>query len=152
MAYAYDKYRKGFADNHVIETNLESIYQEAEVISLHVPLTDDTHHMINDAFFDKLNYPVYLINTSRGQVIDTDALVRAIENGKVLGACLDVLEFEKFNFEQIESDEFPASLQYLINSPKVILTPHVAGWTNESNAKIVHVLGEKIQLAYSEVH
>ncbi|MBL4587282.1 MAG: hypothetical protein JKX84_09545 [Flavobacteriales bacterium] len=152
LAYAYDKYRKGFADNHVIETNLESIYQEAEVISLHVPLTDDTHHVINDAFFDKLNYPVYLINTSRGQVIDTDALVRAIENGKVLGACLDVLEFEKFNFEQIESDEFPASLQYLINSPKVILTPHVAGWTNESNAKIAHVLGEKIQLAYSEVH
>lgn len=152
LTYAYDKYRKSFADNVVIETNLESIYQEAEVVSLHVPLTDETHHLVNDGFFEKLNYPIYLINTSRGAVVDTEALVRALENGKVLGACLDVLEFEKFNFEQIENEEIPASLQYLIDSPKVILTPHVAGWTQESNAKIAHVLGEKIQQAFSKVH
>jgi D-3-phosphoglycerate dehydrogenase len=152
LIYAYDKYKKGFSDDLVIETNMESIYQEAEVVSLHVPLTLETHHMINDAFFEKLNYPIYLINTSRGAVVDTEALVRAIESGKVLGACLDVLEYEKFNFEQIENEEIPAAFQYLINSPKVILTPHVAGWTKESHAKISHVLAEKIQLAYSEVH
>ena len=151
LMYAHDKYRKGFSDDLVIETNLESIYQEAEVVSLHVPLTTETHHMINDDFFDKLNAPIYLINTSRGAVVDTEALVRAMESGKVLGACLDVLEYEKFNFEQIENDRVPAAFQYLIDSPKVILTPHVAGWTHESNAKIAHVLAEKIQLAYSTV-
>jgi D-3-phosphoglycerate dehydrogenase len=152
LAYAYDKYKKGFADSLAIETNMESIHQEAEIVSLHVPLTEDTHHMINDAFFDKLNYPIYLINTSRGPVVDTEALVRALESGKVLGACLDVLEFEKFNFEQIENEQIPASLQYLIDSSKVILTPHVAGWTKESNVKMAHVLAEKIQLTFSKVH
>jgi len=151
LTYAHDKYRKGFSDTIVIETNLQSIFQEAEVVSLHLPLTAETHHLVNDDFFEKLNYPIYLINTSRGQIIDTNALVRAIKSGKVLGACLDVLEFEKFNFEQIENEEIPDSLQYLLDSSKVILTPHVAGWTNESNAKIAHVLGEKIQLAFSRV-
>ncbi len=152
LTYAYDKFKKGFADNLVIETNMESIYQEAEVVSLHVPLTEETHHMINDDFFSKLNYPIFLINTSRGKVVDTEALVRAIESGKVLGACLDVMEYEKFNFEQIENSQIPEAFQYLIDSPKVVLTPHVAGWTNESNAKIAHVLGEKIQLDFSKVH
>jgi len=152
LMYAHDKYEKDFSDDLVIETNLESILQEAEVISLHVPLNLETFHMVNDAFFEKLNNPIYLINTSRGAVVDTEALVRAIESGKVLGACLDVLEFEKFNFEKIENEKIPPSLQYLIDSPKVILTPHVAGWTQESHAKISHVLAEKIQMAYSEVH
>ncbi|MCF8276928.1 MAG: hypothetical protein K9J17_09350 [Flavobacteriales bacterium] len=152
LTYAYDKFKKGFSSDLVIETNLESIVQEAEIVSLHVPLTKETHHMINDAFFEKLNYPIYLINTSRGQVVDTEALVRAMESGKVLGACLDVLEFEKFNFEQIENEQIPPAFQYLIDSPRVILTPHIAGWTVESNAKISHVLGEKIQQAYSKVH
>lgn len=152
LMYAYDKYKKAYSDDLVLETNLESILHEAEVISLHVPLTDETHHMINDEFFDKLNNPIYLINTSRGPVVDTKALVRAIESGKVLGACLDVLEYEKFNFEQIESEEIPESLQYLLDSDKVILTPHVAGWTRESNAKISHVLAEKIQTEFSKVH
>ena len=152
LTYAYDKFKKGFADHLVVETNLESVFQEAEVVSLHVPLTEETHHMVNDEFLSKFNYPIYLINTSRGQVVDTEALVRGLESGKVLGACLDVLEFEKFNFEQIENQEIPASLQYLIDSPKVILTPHVAGWTRESSAKISHVLAEKIQSEFSKVH
>jgi D-3-phosphoglycerate dehydrogenase len=152
LMYAYDKYKKAYSDDLVLETNLESILYEAEVISLHVPLTDETHHMVNDEFFDKLKNPIYLINTSRGPVVDTEALVRAIESGKVLGACLDVLEFEKFNFEQIENEEIPESLQYLLDSDKVILTPHVAGWTRESNAKISHVLAEKIQNEFSKVH
>lgn len=152
LTYAYDKFKKGFADHLVVETNLESVFQEAEVVSLHVPLTEETYHMVNDEFLSKFNYPIYLINTSRGQVVDTEALVRGLESGKVLGACLDVLEFEKFNFEQIENQEIPASLQYLIDSPKVILTPHVAGWTRESSAKISHVLAEKIQSEFSKVH
>ncbi len=152
LVYAYDKYRSSFSDELVVETNMQSIYQEAEIVSLHVPLTPETQHMISDAFFEKLHNPIYLINTARGPVVDTQALVRAIESGKVLGACLDVLEYEKFNFEKIESAKIPEALQYLIDSPKVILTPHVAGWTYESNAKMAHVLGEKIQNAFSKVH
>ena len=152
LMYAYDKFKEDFSNDLVLETNLESILYEAEVISLHVPLTEETHHMVNDEFFDKLKNPIYLINTSRGPVVDTSALVRAIESGKVLGACLDVLEFEKFNFEQIENEEIPESLQYLLDSDKVILTPHVAGWTQESNAKLAHVLADKIQQEFSKVH
>ena len=152
LIYAYDKYRSSFSDALVVETNMESIYQEAEVVSLHVPLTQETQHLISDAFFEKLNNPIYLINTSRGPVVDTEALVRAMENGKVLGACLDVLEYENFNFEKIDTGKIPEALQYLIDSPKVILTPHVAGWTHESNAKMAHVLGEKIQKAFSKVY
>ena len=152
LMYAYDRFKEDFSNDLVLETNLESILYEAEVITLHVPLTEETHHMVNDDFFDKLKNPIYLINTSRGPVVDTAALVRAIESGKVLGACLDVLEFEKFNFEQMQNEEIPESLQYLLSSDKVILTPHVAGWTQESNAKLAHVLADKIQQEFSKVH
>lgn len=152
LMYAYDTLKKDFSDDLILETNMESILNEAEVISLHVPLTEETYHMVNDEFFEKLKNPIYLINTSRGPVVDTAALVRAIESGKVLGACLDVLEFEKFNFEHIENEEIPESLQYLLDSEKVILSPHVAGWTHESNAKLAHVLADKIQQEFSKVH
>jgi len=152
LMYAYDKHKKSFGDSLVVETNMESIFQEAEILSLHVPLTEETHHLLDDKFFERLKNPIYLINTSRGQVVDTEALVWAIESGKVLGACLDVLEYEKFNFEQIENQEIPETLQYLLNSDKVIFSPHVAGWTLESNAKMAHVLAEKIQLEFSQVY
>lgn len=152
LMYAYDKYKKGFSDSFVVETNMESIFQEADIVSLHVPLTEDTYHLLDDKFFEQLKNPIYLINTSRGAVVDTEALVWAIESGKVLGACLDVLEYEKFNFEQIENQEIPDTLQYLLNSDKVIFSPHVAGWTLESNAKMAHVLAEKIQLEFSKVY
>ena len=152
LTYAYDKFKKGFSSDLVIETNMESIYQEAEIVSLHVPLTQETYHLLDDKFFEKLKNPIYLINTSRGPIVNTEALVWAIESGKVLGACLDVLEVEKFNFEQIENQQIPETLQYLIDSDKVLFTPHVAGWTLESNAKMAHVLAEKIQHEFSKVH
>ncbi len=150
LAYGYDKYKKNFADNYVIEVDMQTILDEAEVISLHVPLTKETHHMINDEFFDRLSNPIYLINTSRGPVVDTEALVRAIESGKVLGACLDVLESEKSTFENFDGEELPASIQYLLDSDKAILTPHVAGWTMESNIKLSQVLVEKIRRVFSD--
>ena len=78
LMYAYDKYKKGFGDSLIVETNMESIFQEAEILSLHVPLTEETHHLLNDEFFEKLSNPIYLINTSRGAVVDTEALVWAI--------------------------------------------------------------------------
>jgi D-3-phosphoglycerate dehydrogenase len=149
LAYGYDKYKKSFADNYAIEVDMQTILDEADVVSLHVPLTEETHHMINDEFFNRLANPIFLINTSRGSVVDTEALVRAIESGKVLGACLDVLENEKSSFENLNGDEMPTSLQYLLDSNKVILTPHVAGWTMESNIKLSQVLLEKIRKVFS---
>ena len=84
-------------------------------------------------------------------MVDTAALVRAIENGKVLGACLDVLEYEGSSFEHLLEGETPEALQYLLDSPKVILTPHIAGWTQESYMKLSQVLAEKIQVLFPEV-
>lgn len=150
LTYAYDKYRKDYSDEFVIETGLGSIFEEAEVVSLHVPLANDTYHLVNDEFFQRLHNPIYLINTSRGPVVDTEALVRALENGKVLGACLDVLEYEGTSFENLTEGATPKALQYLMDSPKVILTPHIAGWTHESHMKLSQVLMEKIQTHFPE--
>ncbi len=150
LCYAFDKYKSNFGDSYSIAVNMDAIYNEAEVVSVHVPLTEETEHMINDEFFDRLTNPIYLINTSRGKVVDTDALVRAMKNGKVLGACLDVLEYEKASFENLDSEQMPESLQYLLDSDKVVLTPHVAGWTDESNIKLAQVLAEKIRKVFSD--
>jgi len=151
LTYAFDKYQRNFTDTSVVETNMESIFQEAEVVSLHVPLTEETHFMVNDAFLSQFRNPIYLINTSRGPVVETDALVRGLNSGKVLGACLDVFEHEKFNFETLADHALSESMRYLIEAPNVVLTPHIAGWTHESNAKMAHVLAEKIQTAFSAV-
>lgn len=150
LIYGYDKLKKNYSDEYVIETGMGSIFEEADVVSLHVPLTEETYHMVNDEFFQRLHNPIYLINTSRGQVVDTAALVRALESGKVLGACLDVLEYEGSSFEHLLEDETPEPLQYLLDSPKVILTPHIAGWTHESHMKLSQVLAEKIQITFPE--
>jgi D-3-phosphoglycerate dehydrogenase / 2-oxoglutarate reductase len=149
LVYAYDKNKKDYSDDYVIETGMGPIFEEADVVSLHVPLAEDTYHMVNDEFFQRLHNPIYLINTSRGQVVDTAALVRALENGQVLGACLDVLEYEGSSFEHLQNNA-PEPLQYLLDSPKVIITPHVAGWTHESHMKISQVLMEKIQMTFGE--
>lgn len=148
LIYAYDKLKKNYSDEYVIETGMGSIFEEADVVSLHVPLTEETHHLVNDEFFQRLHNPIYLINTSRGPVVDTAALVRAMQSGKVLGACLDVLEYEGSSFEHLLDDDTPEALQYLLDSPNVILTPHIAGWTHESHMKLSQVLAEKIQMVF----
>ncbi len=115
---------------------------------MHVPLTDETRYMVNDKFFEKLNKPIYFINTSRGKVVDTDSLVNAIKNKKVIGAALDVLEYESSSFEKLDSGKRPDSLNYLINNKNIVLSPHVAGVTFESQYKLANVLYEKIEALY----
>lgn len=144
MALAYDKYKKNFGDDFIIEANMEALYEEAEVVSLHVPLTKETEYMVNDEFISRFKNPFYLINTSRGKVVNTADLVKNIESGKVLGAALDVLEYESLSLENLETENLPAPLRYLYESDKVILSPHIAGWTFESNQRISLVLAEKI--------
>jgi D-3-phosphoglycerate dehydrogenase len=100
--------------------------------------------MVNEKFLSRFAKPIWLINTARGKILNTAALVKYLENGKVRGACLDVLEYESLSFERIDASKLPEAFQYLIQSDKVILTPHIAGWTVESHEKIAKTLVEKI--------
>jgi D-3-phosphoglycerate dehydrogenase len=141
---AYDKYKKGFGTSLVMESTLEDIFNEAEVVSFHVPLTSDTHYYLNSGFIEKMQKPFYLINTSRGQVVNTADLVLGLKSGKIRGACLDVLEYEDSSFSN-NLKQLPAQFDYLCHAQNVILSPHVAGWTEESYRKLSEVLLEKIR-------
>jgi D-3-phosphoglycerate dehydrogenase len=141
---AYDKYKKGFGTDVIKEVPLAELFTQADVISLHTPLTDETHYLINDAFIQQFKKNIYIINTARGKSLNTEDLVQNIQSGKVLGACLDVLEYEVTSFENLDTTTLPAAFQYLIQSDKVMLSSHIAGWTYESNEKIAKILAEKI--------
>ncbi len=140
----YDKYKKNFGNDLIIETTLQRIFEEVDVLSLHTPLTEETHYLINDAFINNFKKNIYIINTARGKCLNTADLVKNIRSGKVLGACLDVLEYEVLSFENIDAANLPEPFQYLAQSEKVILSSHIAGWTHESNEKIARILAEKI--------
>ena len=140
----YDKYKNGFGNNFIQEVSMNNIFEEADIISLHTPLTDETHYLINDAFIRQFKKNIFIINTARGKSLNTSDLVSHLKSGKVAGACLDVLEFEMTSFENLDISALPESFQYLIKSDKVILSSHIAGWTHESNEKIAKILAEKI--------
>lgn len=141
---AYDKYKKNYAPEFVKETTLDEIFREADILSLHVPLTEETHYMVNEPFLNKFRKPIVLINTARGKVLNTEALMNAMKGGKVTGACLDVLEYEATSFENLYNEKLPAAFEFLKNSDRVILSPHIAGWTHESNIKLSSLLAAKI--------
>jgi D-3-phosphoglycerate dehydrogenase / 2-oxoglutarate reductase len=142
---AYDKYKFNYSDDFVTEKTLNDIFNETDILSLHVPLTDETHFMVDDKFIHHFKKDIYIINTARGKVIKTDDLVRNLQSGKVKGAALDVLEYERTSFESLHSDaKLPTAYDYLIKSNRVVLTPHIAGWTHESNIKLSEFLADKI--------
>ena len=143
---AYDKYRKGFGSDSVKECTMEELYENSEVVSLHIPLNDETNYLVDNSFIEKFTKNIFLINTSRGKCVKTADVVKNIQSGKVLGACLDVVEYEDLSFEKFSIDGLKNNpdWQFLINSDKVILSPHIAGWTFESFEKIARVLYEKI--------
>ena len=140
----YDKYKNNFGNDFIKETTLEDIFKNADILSLHTPLTDETHSLINDAFINQFSKNIFIINTARGKCMNTSDLVKNLKSGKVLGACLDVLEYEMVSFEALNTNELPEAFQYLIKSDNVLLSPHIAGWTHESNEKIARILAEKI--------
>lgn len=141
---AYDKYKKDFGDHFVMECTLNALLKNADIISFHIPQNPETLFMANDIFFSRIQKPVFLLNLSRGKIVQSSALVKGLKSGKILGAGLDVLEYEKTSFESFFEDEMPEDLNYLLESDKVILTPHVGGWTTESYFKLSDVLADKI--------
>lgn len=141
---AYDKYKDSFGNDFVKECTLDAIYSQADVISFHIPQNEETMYFANEDFFTKIQKPIFLLNLSRGKIVKSSDLVNALKSGKVLGAGLDVLEFEKSSFESFFEQEIPKAFKYLLEADNVILTPHVGGWTNESYFKLSDVLADKI--------
>lgn len=141
---AYDKYKTNFGSADVEEVNLQTIFERADVLSFHIPQNEETLFMANDEFFEAFHKSIYIINLSRGKIVQTSALVSALKSEKVLGACLDVLEYEKTSFENFFEQDLSADFKYLLSAENVILSPHVGGWTAESYFKLSDVLADKI--------
>ncbi len=141
---AYDKYKTNYSDQYVTEVSLTELQQRADVISFHVPQTAETEYMCNKSFIDACSKPFILLNTARGKVVNTHDVVEAMKANKIIAAGLDVLEYESYNFQNFLTDTMPEPFNYLTSSPRVILTPHIAGWTVESKEKLSSVLADKI--------
>ena len=138
---AYDKYKENYSDSYATQASMNELHQHADIVSFHVPLTDETHHMVDETYLDRFDKDIILLNSARGQIITFQTLAEALRLGKLQGAALDVLENEKL--AQL-TDEQRRYFNELTQSDQVLLTPHVAGWTYESYEKISRVLAEKI--------
>ena len=141
---AYDKFKQGYGDAFVQESTLEAIFNTADVLSLHIPQNKETVAFVNEAFINSFKKPFYLLNLSRGKIVHTESLIKALESNKIKAAGLDVLEYESKDFESIFANQLPAAFQYLLDSDRVLLSPHVGGWTKESYFKLSDVLADKI--------
>jgi D-3-phosphoglycerate dehydrogenase len=137
---AYDKYKTGFTDMYAKEADMEDIVKQTDILSLHIPLTSETKQLVDDKYISRFRKPVFLVNTSRGEIVKTQAVLKGIKENTILAAGFDVLEVERF--PALEQQEWFNELK---ESPKVLLSPHVAGWTFESYRKISEVLAEKLK-------
>ncbi|MEO6346577.1 MAG: 2-hydroxyacid dehydrogenase [Aquaticitalea sp.] len=161
MGKAFAKKLKGFdvevlcydiksnvGDENAQQVSLTELQEKVDILSLHTPQTPQTLGMINSGFIKKFKKPFWLLNTARGKSVVTADLVQALKSGKILGAGLDVLEYEKSSFEDMFNSQMPEAFQYLIKSNNVLLTPHIAGWTFESNEKLAQTIVDKIKAKF----
>ena len=140
--------KPNLSDEFGTQVSLKTLKKEAEILSLHIPITPETQDLIDKQFISEMEKDFYFINTARGKNVNTADLVRALKSGKVKGACLDVLEYEKSSFENLEVNN--QDLNELLNSEKVIVTPHIAGWTIQSKEKLAQVIVDKILVAFPQ--
>jgi len=138
---AYDKYKSNFSDEFVLESTMDDIFKQSDIVSLHIPLSGETRYLVNTEFINRFEKNIYIINTSRGSILKTSDLVLSLNEGKVLGACLDVLEYEGLSFENVK---LPDEFKNLISMRNIVLSPHIAGWTHESSYKMANTLANKI--------
>lgn len=139
---AYDKYLSDYADAYAEAASFDTLLAEADILSLHVPLTDETNRWVNANLIGQFRKPIYLINAARGEIVVLADVLAALQSGKLLGACLDVLENEKLS--QLNPEQ-QATFEALCQLPNVVLTPHVAGWSHESYVRINEVLVQKLR-------
>lgn len=140
---AYDKYKKGFGNEYVEEADLDTVFREADIVSLHLPLNEETRHLGNLSFFRSFAKRIYLLNTSRGKVVSTADVITALESDTLAGAGLDVLENEKLEtFSETEQQQF----RFLLGHPRVVITPHIAGYSHEASVKMAKVVLEKLNV------
>ena len=135
-------------DENAKQVSLQELQQKADVLSLHIPWTPETDKMVNTTFINQFSKPFWFVNTARGKSVVTTDLVSALQSGKILGAGLDVLEYEKLSFETLFEGEKPEAFEYLLNANNVILSPHIAGWTIESKENLAQVIVDKILKVY----
>lgn len=141
--------KDGVGDENCRQVSLAELQERIDVLSIHTPQNELSYKMVNANFIHQFKKTFYLINTARGSAVETTDLVDALKKGKILGACLDVLEYEKSSFENFfENENLPDAFQYLIQSDKVLLSPHVAGWTVESYLKLAETIADKIEAIY----
>ncbi len=142
---SYDKYKKDFGNSFVKEVSWNEIFEETDILSFHIPLNEETKFLFNKNLIKNFKKKIFVINTSRGKIINTNDLIDGLKNNKILGAALDVLEYEKTSFENLYKNKKNFSnFNFLKKSEKVILSPHIAGWTKESKIKLSKLLAEKI--------
>lgn len=142
------------SDEFATQVSLDELKNEADILSLHIPLTKETHYLIDEKFISEMKKEFYFINTARGKNVKTKDLVEAIKSGKIKGTALDVLEYEKSSFENLDAStsfnaQDKADLQFLLNSEKVIVTPHIGGWTVQSKEKLAQIIVDKILSQFS---
>ncbi len=142
---AYDKFKFGYADGNAKEVRLDTIFEESDIISLHIPYTNDNQYFVDYDFLSHFQKNIFLVNTARGLVLKTADLVDHLKTGKVRGAALDVLEYEETSFNYLDFKNLPEPFQYLIQADNVVLSPHIAGWSFESKLGHAKVLAQKIE-------
>jgi D-3-phosphoglycerate dehydrogenase len=143
--------KENVGDKNATQVSLKTFQKEVDVVSLHIPWTPLTNSMVNSNFINQFSKAFWLLNTARGKSVVTSDIILALKKGQLLGAGLDVLEFEKSSFESLFSNKIPASLSDLLSMDNVILSPHVAGWTIESKEKLAQVIAEKIVRKFKEI-
>lgn len=142
--------KEGLENKYAKQVSLAELQEKVDILSIHTPQTNETIDMINESFINSFAKPFWFVNTARGKAVNTKDLVVALKNKKILGAALDVLEYEKSSFENMFSDNtLPEPMQYLINAKNVLLSPHIAGWTIESKEKLAQVIIDKIKSQFS---
>ncbi len=142
---AYDKYKTSYSDAFVKESSMEEVFEHTDILSLHLPLTAETHFLVDKEYLSRFKKNIVLLNTARGLIVKTNDLVDALKSQKIIAAALDVLEYEQSSFEKLAIASLPESFHYLAKAENIILTPHIAGWTVESKRKHAEVLVEKIK-------